>query len=341
MFVDEVHIEVKAGDGGRGAVSFRREKYVPRGGPDGGNGGRGGSVRIVARGNQNTLVAYRYHPRFQAERGRHGEGSQRTGRDGGDLELAVPPGTLVHDADSGELLGDLREEGAGILVAEGGRGGRGNASFATSTDQAPRRYEDGEAGGERRLRLELRLLADVGIVGLPNAGKSTLLRQVSAARPKVAGYPFTTLTPHLGVVSGEDWEYILADIPGLIAGAHRGHGLGHRFLRHVLRTRFLVYLIDVSEASGRDPSDDLKVLVKEVEQYGHGLEARPAAVAANKMDILGDARRVDNLERSVRNMGFAFWKISAATGEGVGLMTKELAMRLQKLAAEAAALERA
>jgi GTP-binding protein len=341
MFIDEVHIDVKAGDGGRGAVSFRREKYVPRGGPDGGNGGRGGSIWFVARGNQNTLVAYRYHPSFKAERGRHGEGSQRTGRDGEDLELPVPPGTLIYDEDNGELLGDLREEGAKIRVAQGGRGGRGNACFATSTDQAPRRYEDGRTGEARRLRLELRLLADVGLVGLPNAGKSTLLRQVSAARPKVAGYPFTTLNPHLGVVGGEDWEYVLADIPGLIAGAHEGHGLGHRFLRHLLRTRFLVYLVDVSEASERDPVEGLKVLRREVERYGHGLEARPAAVAANKMDILVDERRVDGLERAARAMGLDLWRISAATGEGVRKMTNDLAARLRGIEAEAVTGERA
>jgi GTP-binding protein len=341
VFIDEVHIEVKAGDGGRGALSFRREKFVPRGGPDGGNGGRGGSIWFVARGNQSTLVSYRYHPRFRAERGRHGEGSLRTGRDGEDLELSVPPGTMVYDEEKGELLGDLREEGDRLLVAEGGRGGRGNATFATSTNQAPRRYEDGRVGAERRLRLELRLLADVGLVGLPNAGKSTLLRRVSAARPKVAGYPFTTLTPHLGVVGGEDWEYVLADVPGLISGAHEGHGLGHRFLRHLLRTRLLVYLIDASEASGRDPVDDLKVLLNEVEQYGHGLETRPAVVVANKMDIVVDEGQIADLERASRAMGLDLWRVSAATGEGIRRMVHELARRLQEIPAEAVAGERA
>ncbi len=271
MFVDEVNIEVQAGDGGRGAVSFRREKYVPRGGPDGGDGGKGGSIWLVARHNRNTLAAYRYHPKFRAERGRHGQGARKTGQSGQDLELVVPVGTLVFNETAGELLGDLREDGARLLVAAGGRGGRGNAGFRTSINRAPRRYDEGARGGGWRLRLELSLLADVGLVGFPNAGKSTFIRRVSAARPKVAAYPFTTLNPHLGVVRCEDEEFVLADIPGLVPGAHQGVGLGHRFLRHLLRTRFLLYFIDVSEASDRDPVEDLCVLKEEVEQYGKGL----------------------------------------------------------------------
>ncbi len=330
MFVDEARSELRAGEGGRGAVSFRREKYVPRGGPDGGDGGTGGSIWLVARANQNTLVTYRYNPTYRAERGRHGEGARRKGRSGQDLELPVPLGTLVFDGDTGKLYGDLREEGARLQVARGGRGGRGNACFASATNQAPRRYEEGAPGEERRLRLELRILADVGLVGLPNAGKSTLLRRVSAARPKVADYPFTTLTPHLGMVRYDDEEFVLADVPGLISGAHQGVGLGHRFLRHLLRTRVLVYLIDVSEASGRDPVEDLEALRQEVEQYGQGLEVTPAAVAANKIDILGDERRTAALEREARALELDLWRISAVTGEGTQAMIRELARRVRE-----------
>ncbi|MFQ5791619.1 MAG: GTPase ObgE [Acidobacteriota bacterium] len=330
MFVDEVLIEVRAGDGGRGAVSFRREKYVPRGGPDGGDGGSGGSVWLVARSNRNTLSAYRHRLKFQAERGRQGEGSRRTGRSGEDLELPVPLGTLAFDASEGTLLGDLRQEGERLVVARGGRGGRGNARFATATDQAPRRCEEGLLGESRRLRLELRLLADVGLVGFPNAGKSTFIRRVSAARPRVADYPFTTVRPHLGVVdTGEGVGFVLADVPGLIPGAHRGAGLGDRFLRHLLRTRFLVYFIDVSEASGRSPSDDLQALMREVRQFGHGLGNRPAAVAANKTDLLIEEGRLAALERACRRVGLELWPLSAATGSGVQRAIRELAARLE------------
>lgn len=330
MFIDEARVEVKAGDGGRGVVSFRREKFVPRGGPDGGNGGTGGSIRLVARGNQNTLVAFRFRPLFKAERGRHGEGARKTGRDGEDLELAVPLGTVVYDDETGELLGDLVEEGARFLVAQGGRGGRGNACFTSSTNQAPRRSDDGAPGEERRLRLELRLLADVGLVGLPNAGKSTLLRRVSSAKPKVADYPFTTLNPHLGVVGESDWEFVIADVPGLIEGAHQGQGLGHQFLRHLLRTRFLVFLIDVSETSESDPVEDFRVLRQEVVRYGQGLEKLPAGVAANKLDILMDDQRAHALEEEARAEGLDTWQISAATGQGTKSMIRDLARRLQE-----------
>jgi GTP-binding protein len=250
------------------------------------------------------------------------------------LELPVPLGTLVFDGDTGELCGDLSEEGARLLVVRGGRGGRGNARFVSATNQAPRRFEEGAPGEERRLRLELRVLADVGLVGLPNAGKSTLLRRVSAARPKVADYPFTTLTPHLGVVRDDDGEFVLADVPGLISGAHQGMGLGHRFLRHLLRTRFLVYLIDVSEASGRDPVQDLEALRKEVVQYGKGLDTTPAAVAANKIDILGDERRWEALAREARALELDLWRISAATGEGTQAMMRELARLVKEVANE-------
>jgi GTP-binding protein len=331
MFVDEARIEVRAGDGGRGVVSFRREKHVARGGPDGGDGGKGGSIWLVARSNRSTLVDYRYQPRFRAERGRHGEGSRRTGRDGEDLFLAVPPGTVVFDEATGETLGDLREEGDRLLVARGGRGGRGNARFATSTDQAPRRHEEGGAGEQRRLRLELRLIAEVGLVGFPNAGKSTFIRHVSAARPKVADYPFTTLTPHLGVVDVEDGEgFVLADVPGLIPGAHRGAGLGDRFLRHLLRTQVLVFFIDVSEASGRDPIEDLDCLIDEVARFGGGLEAKPALVAANKIDILSERSRLEALEHRASALGLPLWPVSAATGEGTERLVHALARRLHE-----------
>ena len=329
-FVDEARIEVRAGDGGRGALSFRREKFVPRGGPDGGDGGRGGSIWLIARSNRNTLTEFRYHPRFRAERGGHGEGSQRTGRDGEDLYLTVPLGTVVFDEATGDLLGDLSKEGDELLVAEGGRGGRGNARFATPTDRAPRRFEEGKPGVERRLRLELRSLAEVGLVGFPNAGKSTFIRSVSAARPKVADYPFTTLTPHLGVVDLEEGDgFVIADVPGLIPGAHRGAGLGHRFLRHLMRTGLLVYFIDVSEASGRDPVEDLRCLMEEVARFGKGLDEKPALVVANKIDILSDESRLTSLESAVQKAGLDLSTVSAATGQGIERLLFAIARRLR------------
>jgi GTP-binding protein len=329
-FVDEARIEVRAGDGGRGALSFRREKFVPRGGPDGGDGGRGGSIWLAARSNRNTLTEFRYHPLFRAERGGHGEGSQRTGRDGEDLYLAVPLGTVVFDDATGDLLGDLSKEGDELLVAEGGRGGRGNARFATATDRAPRRFEEGRPGVERRLRLELRSLAEVGLVGFPNAGKSTFIRSVSAARPKVADYPFTTLTPHLGVVDLEEGDgFVIADVPGLIPGAHRGAGLGHRFLRHLMRTGLLVYFIDVSEASGRDPVEDLRCLMDEVARFGEGLDEKPALVVANKIDILSDEGRLTALESAVQKAGLDLSAVSAATGQGIERLLLAIARRLR------------
>ena len=262
MFVDEVEIQVTAGHGGRGAMSFRREKFIPRGGPDGGDGGHGGSVYVVASPHLNTLVSFRFHPEFEAERGRHGQGSNRHGATGRDLDIAVPIGTIVYAQDpedgSWRQIADLAEEGARALVAQGGRGGFGNAYFATSTNRAPRKTQPGLPGEQKRLRLHLKLLADVGLVGFPNAGKSTLIARISAARPKIADYPFTTLTPNLGVVSlSGDRTFVVADVPGLIEGAHRGAGLGHRFLKHLERTRVLIHVIDVSGLSGRPPEDDL------------------------------------------------------------------------------------
>ena len=276
MFVDEVDIRVIAGDGGRGCVSFRREKFVPRGGPNGGDGGNGGSVYVVASPRKNTLVDFRYHPEFEARRGRHGQGSNKTGQTSEDLEIEVPIGTLVFEKSAGadsagddlRLFADLTEDGQRVLVAKGGHGGRGNARFVSSTNRAPRRSEPGEEGEERYLRLQLKLLADVGLVGFPNVGKSTLIARISAARPKIADYPFTTLTPNLGVVSlGDDRSFVVADVPGLIEGAHGGQGLGDRFLRHIERTKVLIHVVDVSGASGRDPVNDFKVIVKELQLF--------------------------------------------------------------------------
>jgi GTP-binding protein len=325
VWVDEVVVELEAGRGGDGVASFRREKFVPRGGPDGGRGGDGGSIWLEARAEQNTLAGYRYRPHYRAERGRNGEGADKTGRRGEDLLLAVPLGTVAIDSATGETLGDLTGENQRLLVAQGGRGGRGNAAFATAANRAPRHRELGAPGETRKLRLELRLLADVGLVGFPNAGKSTFISRVSAARPKIADYPFTTLVPHLGVVEvGADASFVLADVPGLIPGASQGAGLGDRFLRHLSRTAYLVYFIDVSEASTRDPASDLRSLRTEIEAYGQGIEQKPAAVAANKIDALSDRGRLDALEQEARNLGLPFFAVSAATGDGCREMAAEL-----------------
>ena len=329
MFVDEVDIHVAAGSGGRGALSFRREKFVPRGGPNGGDGGNGGSIYVVASPRKNTLIDFRYHPEFKARRGQHGQGSNRTGQDGEELEIEVPIGTLVfardpdvgaaaEDAQGLQLLADLTQEGQRVLVARGGRGGRGNARFATSTNRAPRRTEPGEAGEERFLRLQLKLLADVGLVGFPNAGKSTLIARISAARPKIADYPFTTLTPNLGVVTlSGDRSFVVADVPGLIAGAHAGQGLGDRFLRHIERTSALIHLVDVSGASGRDPVEDFEVILEELRLFDPRGAAKPQIVAANKIDALDDPSRVERLESRVRQRRLPFFRVSGVTGEGV------------------------
>jgi len=322
MFVDEVDIHVEAGSGGNGCLSFRREKFVPRGGPDGGDGGGGGSVFIVATPTKNTLVDFRFHPEFKARRGQHGQGSNRTGQTAEDLEIGVPPGTLIFEKDpaGGEmrLLGDLAEEGQRILVAKGGRGGRGNARFVSSTNRAPRRTEPGEEGEERQLQLQLKLIADVGLIGFPNAGKSTLISRISAARPKIANYPFTTLVPNLGVVTlGDDRSFVVADVPGLIKGAHEGTGLGHQFLRHIERTKVLVHLVDVSGASGRDPVDDFITILDELERFSPTVAAKPQIVVANKMDAVDDVERVKTLERRVKKQRLPFLRISAATGEGI------------------------
>ena len=326
MFVDEVDIHVAAGDGGRGCLSFRREKFIPRGGPDGGDGGRGGSVYVVASRGKNTLIDFRFHPEFEARGGKHGQGNNKTGQTADDLDIEVPVGTLIFEktddaTDEGgglQLIADLTEEGQRVLVAKGGRGGRGNARFVSSTNRAPRRVEPGESGEERRLKLQLKLLADVGLVGFPNAGKSTLIARISAARPKIADYPFTTLTPNLGVVSlSDDRSFVVADVPGLIAGAHAGQGLGDRFLRHIERTKVLVHLVDVSGSSGRDPVQDFDVILEELRLFDPKVAAKPQIVTANKIDALDDPDRLERLERHVRALDLPFYRISGVTGEGV------------------------
>jgi GTP-binding protein len=323
VFVDEVDIHVAAGSGGRGCLAFRREKRVPRGGPSGGDGGHGGSIYVVASPHTNTLINYRFHPEFTAERGAHGEGSNRTGQTGADLELPVPIGTLVYErtgeaAEPLRLLADLAVEGQRVMVARGGRGGLGNARFASSTNRAPRKVQPGEAGEEKDLRLELKLLADVGLVGFPNAGKSTLVARISAARPKIADYPFTTLTPNLGVVGlSGDRSFVVADVPGLIEGAHRGLGLGHQFLRHLERTKVLIHVVDVSAASGRDPVEDLNTVRRELNLFRPDLAAKPQLVAANKIDAVDDERGVQRLADRAAALELPFFRLSAVTGQGV------------------------
>ena len=307
-------------------MSFRREKFVPRGGPNGGDGGPGGSVYFVADANLNTLLSYRFKKEFSAGRGAHGEGSNRTGRTGEDIDLRVPVGTVVYERQGTELLplADLTTDGERVLIAKGGLGGRGNAQFATSTNRAPRRAEPGLPGEERDLRLHLKLLADVGLVGFPNAGKSTMIARISAARPKIADYPFTTLEPNLGVVRlSDDRTFVVADVPGLIEGAHAGHGLGHRFLSHLERTRVLVHVVDVSSESGRDPVQDFDIIVRELTLFpgrdasGERLSDKPMIVAANKIDALDVPDRLAQLEAHARTHRVEFYPVSAATGEGV------------------------
>ncbi|MCP5117515.1 MAG: GTPase ObgE [bacterium] len=329
MFIDEVKIRVKAGDGGNGCLAFHREKFIAKGGPSGGDGGRGGDVTLYASEHYNTLLHFRFNPEHKAQRGRHGEGSNRTGRTGASIELPVPVGTTVYDAETGDQLHDFTAADERFVVATGGRGGRGNARFATSTHQAPTEHEPGFPGEEKHLRLELKLLADVGLVGFPNAGKSTLISRVSAARPKVASYPFTTLEPSLGVVQMDDMRsFVVADIPGLIEGAHEGHGLGIQFLRHIERTRLLVHLVDVSEESGRDPVDDFRVIMEELESFSDDLAGKPMLVVATKMDAAQDPERVASLERLAAERKLPFHKISSVTGEGIDRLKRALGKRL-------------
>jgi len=328
VFIDEVIISVKAGDGGNGCLAFRREKYVPRGGPSGGDGGRGGDITMIATIHRNTLLHFRFNPEYTAQRGRHGEGSNRTGHDGEGITIPVPVGTTVFDDETGEKLFDFTHDGQTWIVARGGRGGRGNARFATATHQAPTEHEPGRAGDLRRLRLELKLLADVGLVGYPNAGKSTLISRISAARPKIADYPFTTLEPNLGVVELPDHRtFVVADIPGLIEGAHEGKGLGIQFLRHIERTRVLVHLVDVSD-TGRDPVHDFEALIKELESFSEELPAKPMILVASKIDAAQDPGRIESLRRLAKERKLDFLQISSVTGAGIDALKFALADRV-------------
>ena len=338
MFVDEAKIYVKAGDGGNGCVAFRREKFVPRGGPSGGDGGAGGSVWIEATPHDNTLLRYRFNREFRAERGRHGEGSNKTGHSGEDLALEVPVGTVIWDDDSGQPLADLTTPGQRFLAARGGRGGRGNQHFARPWHQAPRESEEGHPGEERHLRFELKLLADVGLIGFPNVGKSTLISRISAARPKVADYPFTTLEPNLGVVSADSVvgrapgrTFVVADLPGLIEGAHTGAGLGTRFLRHVERTRLLAHLIDTSDASERDPIRDFEIISAELAAFSPALASKPMIVVATKLDATTDGTRLEALRSFCASRGLEFHSISSASGQGIPDLVRSLADALDRI----------
>ncbi len=341
MFVDEAKIAVKAGDGGNGCVAFRREKYVPRGGPSGGDGGNGGSVYLEANPNDNTLLRYRYNREFKGDRGRHGEGSNCTGVSGADLILKVPVGTLVYDEDGHELLADLSKPGQRVLVAAGGKGGRGNQHFAKPWHQAPREKEEGQPGEERKLKLELKLLADVGLVGFPNAGKSTLISVISAARPKIANYPFTTLEPNLGVVNADGGTgghgtelgrtFVVADLPGLIEGASQGAGLGIRFLKHVERTRLLVHLIDTSDMSDTDPVKGFEVIKGELAAFSEKLMEKPMIVVATKVDATTDRTKLEELQAFCKKKGIEFHAISGPTGEGVKELVRSIADALDRI----------
>jgi GTP-binding protein len=324
VLIDTATIEVRGGNGGDGCVSFRREKFVPRGGPNGGDGGHGGSVVIEAARGLSSLMDFRYKRHYKAEKGRNGSGANRRGRDGEDVVLFVPPGTIIRDRDSGEVLADLDEHGAKVVVAKGGRGGKGNARFATPIEQAPRKSEPGREGEERTVDLELKLLADVGLVGLPSAGKSTLLSRVSAARPKTGDYPFTTRSPVLGIVGhGSAESFVMADLPGLIEGAHEGRGLGHRFLRHVERTRVLVILLDSSSAT---LESDYVTLVKELSSYGQGLSEKPRLVALNKIDLFPEGE-----VPSAAFSGEEVYRVSGMTGDGLPELTRALVAILSEL----------
>ena len=335
MFIDRVKIHVQGGDGGNGVTAFRREKFVPRGGPSGGDGGRGGDVILLADSSLNTLLHLRYNPQHTAQRGLHGEGSNRSGRNGEDTVIRVPVGTQIFDANTGDLLHDLNHDGDRWLAARGGRGGFGNAHFTTSTNRAPRYHQSGSQGEELDLQLELKLLADVGLVGFPNAGKSTFISTVSAARPKIADYPFTTLEPHLGVVDLGDFRtFVIADIPGLIEGAHAGAGLGDRFLRHIERTKLLLHLVDVSSVSGRDAATDYETVNRELASYNEELATRPQFVVATKIDALDEPERLESLKQKAIEDQKPFFAISSATGSGVRELMNAITAKLEELNAE-------
>jgi GTP-binding protein len=339
MFIDEATIRIKAGDGGNGCMAFRREKFVPRGGPSGGDGGKGGDIIMESSERHNTLVHFRFNPEYTAQRGRHGEGSNKTGKDGEGITLKVPVGTIVFDGDTGEKVYDFSRPDERVVVARGGRGGRGNARFATSVHQAPREHEEGRPGEERTFRLELKLLADVGLVGYPNVGKSTLISRISAARPKIADYPFTTLQPNLGVVAVGDKKneisFVVADIPGLIEGAHTGAGLGTQFLRHIERTRLLVHLVDVSDASGRtDPVKDVEVIAGELESFGAGLETKPVIMVASKIDV-ANKDKLAKLKKYCTKRKLALYPISAVTGKGIEELKYTMAERVEEMRRQA------
>jgi GTPase len=332
MFIDRTKIRIQGGHGGNGVTAFRREKFVPRGGPSGGDGGRGGDVWIEADESLNTLLHLRYNPEHIADRGRHGEGSNCSGREGEDKVVRVPVGTQVYNAESGELLKDFTENGERWLAAKGGRGGFGNTHFKSSTNRAPRYHQEGSAGEEHELQLELKLLADVGLVGFPNAGKSTLISTISAARPKIADYPFTTLEPHLGVVDlGEFRTFVVADIPGLIEGAHKGAGLGDRFLRHVERTKLLLHLVDVSSLSGRGAVRDYETINRELLAYDAQFASRPQIIVATKIDALDEPERLESLKRRAAADRRPFYAISSATKQGVKELVNAMGHALDEL----------
>ena len=329
MFIDEAEIFVKAGDGGNGCISFRREKYVPKGGPDGGDGGDGGSVVIIADKNLHTLLDFKYKKHFKAEKGAHGEGKNKTGKSGDNLVIRVPCGTMIYEKD--KTLADLVKTGQEVIVVEGGKGGRGNARFATSTRQAPRIAEKGKPGEEKTLKLELKLIADIGLIGCQNAGKSTLLSKISAARPKIAEYPFTTLSPNLGVVklpSGDG--LVAADIPGLLEGAHLGTGLGDKFLRHIERTKLLVHVIDTAAVDGRDPIQDFITVNQELKSYSEDLSRRPQVVTLNKMDLPSARQNLKRVREYLEKEGFEVYPISGVTGEGIKELIDELSKKIER-----------
>lgn len=331
-FVDEAKIYIKSGRGGKGCVSFRREKFVPRGGPNGGDGGDGGDIIVIGRKNMKSLLDYHYKRHYRGQHGEHGRGKDQHGKNAPTLFVPVPVGTVVRDSSTGEILGDVTEDNQTLVVAKGGRGGKGNARFATSTNRAPRYAQPGEESEERTLILELKLLADVGIIGFPNAGKSTLISRISAARPKIADYPFTTLIPNLGVVSyNEGKTYVVADIPGLIKGAHEGAGLGIKFLRHIERTKILIHLLDLSPFTERDPIEDYRVMNKELEAYSPELKKKPQIIAPTKIDITQGREKLEEIKTYFKKLGITVFPISSVTGEGIKELIEEVGKRLERL----------